>query len=362
MFKSKIKKIIVAAMIIMFGFTNTAYAFSLSDYFDENKSTYNDLIDTIDVGDDSPLVSAKNDIRNREEAIMNPVNLTRDLLGQRRYVDSTIRSLSSTAQQTLLQEGLIEFNAEEFEYEIPEGIDAEEFERRFNDNFQLDIIDPTRPISSGLELLGANEDWANFTAVTTGVFVFSYDALTSFGELSGIKEIEEYAGAVVTAIASIPLIGGLLDGLGGLFGDKVTTGDVLEKMGIPNAKEILDSARELASPENKSYGGMLFLTVPCGCEPGGNFMLTVMDFQRKIPILLKYNSANPINRLYPFYNVFVPGVYLLGSFNGVNTCVVGVPPLCFPAPVHGNINNEPGTGTSAIPGSPFDEIKKIFGF
>jgi hypothetical protein len=374
------KKIIFFSLIISMAATNV-YAFSLSEYVKDRENITDDLLNSIETESSSndPLVSAKKSVKSNEEAILNPVNLTGNIVREALHTEALVRSTGMDTLQIMIEEGLLEFNEETGEYEASEDFDVSNISGIFDNPKTFGVLSLTLTKYAGLSSNAARNTvlgvaaWAALGGAipilvtlgpVVGVVVLSIlaiEAIRIVGDISGIEEINEVLDGTLEALGIAGLIGGLL---GGLFGDDTPgPSDILDAIGLKDAATVVKSAEETASPLTKYWGGVVLLPpLPCSCEAGTTFLVTVLDFKTKLPLLLKIDTANILgNKLFLYYNFYTPGVSMLGSYSGVTTCITGVAPICIPIPVHGQFDNQPGTGSSKTPRTGFGEIRSLFG-
>lgn len=96
-------------------------------------------------------------------------------------------------------------------------------------------------------------------------------------------------------------------------------------------------------------GGKILASYECTCS-GGWFML-IFDYSKKLPIPVVFQV--PFSFMRPMYNIFTPGVNVLGSVIPGGVCSVGSA-ACTTVPVAGTITPwpMPGIGTTLVP-TPF---------
>lgn len=361
--------VVIAIVLLSFFFTNTCYAFSLSDYVKDNKSTIRDLINRIEVNSDLPQISAKGSVETQEEAILNPVKLVGDLPQQNLYRNPLIVSEISGEIESLIEIGAITYNEKTGEYSTPTG-EKVDFGNLGNS--------PSGPITRALmSILGIKEDEAEWLMLIyyPTFFLSPGEYVKALAEKTGIEEIGEAAEFIQTAMyltVSALVFTKLLKAW--FPRKKPSAKKVFEKLGLKNLSEDSYVGQQY-------YGGKVIMSIPCDCGESGEYMVAVLDYMRKVELALGFDTKDSSEILYAYYNVYSPGASVLGSFMGngeseedegeadgeesadsgessessksgeedtevMKVCKVIVGEFCVPLTLHGELNAHPGTGTS----------------
>jgi len=94
------------------------------------------------------------------------------------------------------------------------------------------------------------------------------------------------------------------------------------------------------------FGGRVTAVLPCLCS--GTTLVTIFDYVTNTNLPLVYQPG--FTKLYSGYNLFTPGVNVLGSYTpGTGVCLIPGTP-CPIIPSVGAINSLPGVGTGFTPG------------
>jgi len=102
----------------------------------------------------------------------------------------------------------------------------------------------------------------------------------------------------------------------------------------------------LVSSAQIPFGGKITSVVPCLCSGGWNII--IYDLVTMTPISLVFQMG--FSRLNANYNIFTPGVWLVGTYTPGGICIyINTEGNCRPRPVIGTITPFPfsGVGTSA---------------
>lgn len=308
--------------------TNTAYAMSMAEYISQiqnRESIFDNLFDSVEVDDDEPLISAKNEVSSRNEAVLNPVNLIGDYESYVEHIDSIETEVEEQFLEALVDEGLAVYNERADIYELPEEMTEEEFEEALENNPELKNL--------------IEDDFGDYEIliwVVSAVIVVVAAAIIYFS-----------GGNPIVAAVIVPAAMAAINALLSLFGlDKPSWREVLKALGIST-----EGLLPFEFLGNTYYGGRIIFTFPCTCEPS-RYMIILEDFKEEGKLILKYDKKDITQKLFNFKNIYTPANAILGSFTGTENhqyCRVEVGPFCVGIPVHGNLNSEPGTGTSLYP-------------
>lgn len=80
------------------------------------------------------------------------------------------------------------------------------------------------------------------------------------------------------------------------------------------------------TPISGAFGGQILLTLPCPCTK--NFLIINRPIgPTSVPLLIFDPN---LSILYSFFEIWTPGPYILGTYTGVEPCLVFSPVGCVP--------------------------------